>query len=109
VRDKWCDWSHFELPASSLGRESGIVGGRQCATITLEASRIGDALMIYVLDEGHEPKLVRKVPWWFMDGETEETCWVGVYGARRGPFDKATSILEVGFAAFQVEVEGGGL
>lgn len=105
MRDKWCDWSLFELSASALGA-SAILGNKQCATITLEAERVGDALMIYVVEEGQERKPVRKVPWWFMDGETEEICWVGVYGARPDPFDRATGNFEVVFAGFEVEAEG---
>ncbi|TVY36688.1 Uncharacterized protein LOCC1_G006059 [Lachnellula occidentalis] len=103
VRDKWSDWSLFELPASALGARSGVLGSKPSATITLEASRIGDALMIYVVEEGQEAKPVRKVPWWFMDGETEEAFWVGVYGARPDPFGETMRNLEVEFAGFEVQ------
>jgi len=105
VRDKWSDWSLFELPPSAYSSYSAILGGKKCATVTLEARRAGDALMIFRLEEGEEPVPVRKVPWWFMDGETEEACWVGVYGARPDPYDEATGNLEVEFAGSEVKTE----
>lgn len=58
--------------------------------------------MIFVLENGRERKLARKVPWWFMDGETEEVCWVGVYGARPDPLDETKRYLEVIFEGFEV-------
>jgi hypothetical protein len=58
--------------------------------------------MIFVLENGRERKLARKVPWWFMDGETEEVCWVGVYGARPDPLDETKRNLEVIFEGFEV-------
>ncbi|TVY43883.1 Uncharacterized protein LSUB1_G002035 [Lachnellula subtilissima] len=103
VREKWSDWSLFELPASALGAHAGILGSKPSATITLEADRVGDALMIYMVEEGQEPKPVRKVPWWFMEDETEDAFWVGVYGARPDPFDEATRNLEVELAGFEVQ------
>lgn len=70
------------------------------ATFTLEASRVGDALMIYVVEEGQEPKPVRKVPWWLIDGGTEDAFWAGVCGARPDWFNEATRNLEVELVGF---------
>ena len=56
--------------------------------MTIETERLGDALMIYNI-LGAEKTLVRKVPWCFLEGETKETVWIGVYGARPDPYDEA--------------------
>ncbi|CZR66981.1 uncharacterized protein PAC_16880 [Phialocephala subalpina] len=96
VREKWSDWSLFELsPPSPLGEYR----------LTLEMERMGDALMIYVLSEGKERRLVRKVPWVFLEEERRGVTevLVGVYGARPDPFDEAKGKnLEIGVEGFEV-------
>lgn len=96
VREKWSDWSLFELEQSS---EKGEY------ILTLQMERMGNALMIYVVSEGKERRLVRKVPWVFLKEETGgvERVIVGVYGARPDPFDEAKGKnLEIGVEGFEV-------
>lgn len=96
VREKWSDWSLFELEEPS---EKGAY------KLTLQIKRMGDALMIYVLSEGQERKSVRKVPWVFFEEERRgvESVMVGVYGARPDPFDEAKGKnLEIGAEGFEL-------
>jgi len=79
VREKWSDWSLFAAPGSADAVE---------VTVTIEMERLGDALMIYKI-LGAERELVRKVPWCFLEMETKETVWIGVYGARPDPYGEA--------------------
>jgi regulation of enolase protein 1 (concanavalin A-like superfamily) len=79
VREKWSDWSLFVVPSSADVVE---------VIVTIEMVRLGDALMIYKV-LGAERELVRKVLWCFVEGETKETVWIGVYGARLDPYDEA--------------------
>jgi hypothetical protein len=39
--------------------------------------------------ERREKELVREVPWCFLEEETEETAWIGVYGVRPDPYGEA--------------------
>lgn len=55
---------------------------------TFKLERMVDALMIYRVI-GSERVPVRKVPWWFLKGKTEETMRSGVYAARPDTFDQA--------------------
>lgn len=105
ARDTWSDWSLFELPSTSSEANPGILEGKEAMTVTLEADRVGDALMIYMAVEGGKRKPIRKVPWFFMQDETEETAWIGIYGARPDPYNEAIGNLEVGFSDFTVDAE----
>ena len=98
VREKWSDWSLFELDSNS-GLERGAY------KVTMEIERMGDALMIYCLREG-DRILVRKVPWVFLEEERKgvEVVIVGVYGARPDPFDEAAGRkLEIGIEGFEAK------
>ncbi|RDW58680.1 hypothetical protein BP6252_13156 [Coleophoma cylindrospora] len=96
ARDRWSDWSLFDVE-----KPDETPSGKLSATFELE--RMVDALMIYrVTESGRVP--VRKVPWWFLEGETEETMWIGVYVARPDPFDQAGGkLLDAEFDGFIVK------
>jgi hypothetical protein len=100
VREKWSDWSLFAVPSSADAVE---------VTLTIEMQRLGDALMIYKI-LGTERELGRKVPWGFLEGETTETVWIGVYGARPDPYDEAQGknlvALFENFVIEDVEIKG---
>jgi len=92
VREKWSDWSLFDVEKNS------VPGAYR---LRLQMEKLGDALMIFTQDENRARKIVRKVPWVFLESEVEnvETVIVGVYGARPDPFDEAKG------KSLEIEVE----
>jgi len=98
VRNPWADWSTMPAIRSADGKT---------VTLTLELERLGgtgDALMIYEIESGSgQRRLIRKVPWCFLKGETEENIIVGVYSARPDPFGEADGDLDVKFENLVIE------
>lgn len=99
VRDRWSDWSLYDLPDYSLG---GPTRESIAAALTLRADRNGDALVISVVDIDGEKRPVREVPYWFLHDEVEDSCWVGVIGARPDPTKEAKRDLEVRFKGLEI-------
>ncbi|PVH74511.1 hypothetical protein DL98DRAFT_604309 [Cadophora sp. DSE1049] len=96
VREKWSDWSLFDV------EKNAVLGAYQ---LRLQMEKLGDALVIFTVDEHGGKTIVRKVPWVFLDAEVGdvENIMVGVYGARPDPFDEAKGKnLEIGVENFEV-------
>lgn len=100
VRDRWADWSLFEVPQAAF--KSSDTDGIQTVSITLEADRLDDALAIWLVVPGSDRMPVRKILWWFLKNERQDNSWVGVYGARPDPNDETKENLEVRFDGFEV-------
>lgn len=100
VRDKWCDWSLFQIPDLPASAEDHKLP--PFASVTIEAKRTGDALMLLLVMPNGVRSPIRKVPWWFMEDEMQEMSWVGVYGARPDPFDETREEMEVRFADVRI-------
>jgi uncharacterized protein len=86
--DRWSDWSLRPMP--SMGSSGAII----------EMAREKDgSLWVYLL-EGVKRSPLREVTWFFEgEGEGEDNCWVGVYGAK----PSETGDIEVSFSNLVIE------
>ncbi|KKY20772.1 hypothetical protein UCRPC4_g04044 [Phaeomoniella chlamydospora] len=99
ARNGWCDWSL--VPTNTVNdRDSPL-------KITLEMTRYKNALLIWLIDGELGKVLVRKVPWVFLDDESNDDAFIGVYAARPDPDNVGSTLpddgkLEVHFEDLQI-------